>query len=162
MCTWSRSCWSSPGEAGWRSSPRALRAVIARHDIFRTSVAWEGLPEPVQVVWRQAELPVTEVTLAAGDDQAAAAGLAAAAGERMDLGRAPLLRVYAAADAGRRWPVAGLVQVHHLLLDHTGLEVVLEEIPALLSGRGRRTAAGAAAVPGVRGPGPAGRAARRA
>ena len=114
----------------------ALRAVIARHDIFRTSVAWQGLPEPVQVVWRQAELPVTEVTVAAGDDQAAAAGLAAAAGERMDLGRAPLLRVYAAAmpgDAGR-W--MGLVQVHHLLLDHTGLEVVLEEIRALLSGDG--------------------------
>ena len=113
----------------------ALRVVIARHDIFRTSVAWRGLPEPVQVVWRQAELPVTEVTLtAAGDDQAAAAGLVAAAGERMDLGRAPLLRVYAAAVPGDadRW--LGLVQVHHLLLDHTGLEVVLEEIRALLSG----------------------------
>ena len=119
----------------------ALRAVIARHDIFRTSVAWQGLPEPVQVVWRQAELPVTEVTLtAAGDDQAAA-GLLAAAGERMDLGRAPLLRVYAAAmpgDAGR-W--LGLVQVHHLLLDHTGLEVVLEEIQALLSGDAGRLSA---------------------
>ena len=119
----------------------ALRVVIARHDIFRTSVAWRGLPEPVQVVWRQAELPVTEVTLtAAGDDQAAAAGLVAAAGERMDLGRAPLLRVYAAAVPGDadRW--LGLVQVHHLLLDHTGLEVVLEEIRALLSGDAGPTA----------------------
>src|SRR3984885_1280435 len=114
----------------------ALRSVIARHDIFRTSVAWRGLPEPLQVVWRQAELPVTEITLThadSGDGPAAAAELLAVAGERMDLSRAPLLRVYAAAgpDAGR-W--LGLVQVHHLLLDHTGLEVVLEGVRALLSG----------------------------
>ena len=115
----------------------ALQAVIARHDIFRTSVAWRGLPEPVQAVWRHAELPVTDVSLGAGDGREAAAELLAVAGQRMDLGRAPLLRVYAAAgpDEGR-W--LGLVQVHHLLLDHTGLEVVLEEIRALLSGDASR------------------------
>ena len=112
----------------------ALRAVIARHDIFRTSVAWQGLPEPVQVVWRQAQLPVTEVTVTAADGQAAAAGLVAAAGERMDLGWAPLLRVCAAAAPGGTGRWLGLVQVHHLLLDHTGLDVVLEEIRALLAG----------------------------
>ena len=114
----------------------ALRVVIARHDIFRTSVAWRGLPEPVQVVWRHAELPVTEMTLTAADAGDAGDGqvaqLLAAAGEQMDLGRAPLLRVYAAGLGAGRW--LGLVQMHHLLLDHTGLEVVLEEIRTLLSG----------------------------
>ncbi len=108
--------------------------MIARHDIFRTSVAWQGLPEPVQVVWRQAQLPVTEVTLNAAGDGQVAAGLLAAAGERMDLSRAPLLRVCAAAAPGGDGRWLGLVQVHHLLLDHTGLDVVLEEIQALLAG----------------------------
>ncbi len=53
----------------------------------------------------------------------------------MDLRRAPLLRVLVAAEPGTgRW--LALVQTHHLLMDHTGLEVVLEEITALLAGRG--------------------------
>src|SRR3984885_14736815 len=104
--------------------------------LSRRSVAGRGPPDPVQVGWRQAELPVTEIILteaeAEAEDGRAAAELLAAAGERMDLGRAPLLRVYAAGLGAGRW--LGLVQVHHLLLDHTGLEVVLEEIRALLSG----------------------------
>jgi amino acid adenylation domain-containing protein len=112
----------------------ALRQVIARHDVFRTSVAWEGLPEPVQVVWRHLELPVIETTLPGGDGDPAAR-LLATAEPRMDLGLAPLLRLYTAADpAGPGW--LALLQRHHLILDHIGLEIVQREIAVLLAGHG--------------------------
>ena len=109
----------------------ALQYVVGRHDIYRTSVAWDGLPEPVQVVWRHALLPVTEVDLPAGPDPVAA--LLAAADGRMDLAQAPLLRVHIAPEPGTdRW--LALVQVHHLVMDHTALDVVLAEVAALLRG----------------------------
>ncbi len=111
----------------------ALQQVVDRHDIFRTSVAWEGLAEPVQVVWRAARLPVAEVTLDDGVDLVA--GLLGTAGQGMDLGRAPLLRVLTAAEPGGPGWVA-LVQLHHLVLDHTGLDIVQEEVATILAGQG--------------------------
>jgi amino acid adenylation domain-containing protein len=114
----------------------ALQQVIDRHDIYRTAVAWEGLPDPVQVVLRQARLPVREITLEAGDPDTLGQ-LLAAAGTRMDLRRAPLLRVCAAAQPGSgQW--LAVLQVHHLVLDHTALEMMLGEVTAFLRGHGNR------------------------
>jgi amino acid adenylation domain-containing protein len=113
----------------------ALQAVVNRHDILRTSVVWEGLPQPVQVVWRHAELPVEEVTLDGNED--AATQLLTRYDPRryrMDLGAAPLLRVVAAYDAAReRWLL--MMLMHHLVGDHTTLEMLQEEVGAVLAGR---------------------------
>ncbi len=114
----------------------ALARVVERHDIYRTALAWEGLPEPVQVVWRQAKVPVTEVTVQAAGREAASQ-LLAIAGSWMDLRRAPLLRLQVAAEPGTgRW--LALLQIHHLVRDHLAMDVMLEEVAAILSGDGDR------------------------
>jgi non-ribosomal peptide synthase protein (TIGR01720 family) len=42
---------------------RAWRAVIERNQTFRTAFVWHGLAEPVQVVFRRADLPIKEYDL---------------------------------------------------------------------------------------------------
>ncbi|MFI6306129.1 amino acid adenylation domain-containing protein [Amycolatopsis thailandensis] len=111
----------------------ALRQVVDRHDVYRTALVSDGLAEPVQVVWRHAELPVTEVTLDEGGGDAVGQ-LLSAAGGWMDLRRAPLLTVHVAAEpGGDGWLT--LVRMHHLVQDHTALDIVLDEIKAILAGR---------------------------
>ncbi|WP_394824378.1 non-ribosomal peptide synthase/polyketide synthase [Pendulispora albinea] len=117
----------------------AIQAVMARHDILRTAVEWEGVPEPVQVVWRRAELPVEEVTLepAVGDGAGDAAKQLYERidprRQRFDLRRAPLMRASIARDgAGEGWLL--LLLTHHLVVDHSTLDVMHEEVTAHLSG----------------------------
>ncbi|HZM83278.1 MAG TPA: amino acid adenylation domain-containing protein, partial [Candidatus Limnocylindrales bacterium] len=114
----------------------ALQQVVARHDIYRTSIVWDGLSEPVQVVWRQVTLPVYEAAL---DPQGAdpVQQLAMAGGASMDLGRAPLMDVHVAPVPGTGGWLA-LVRMHHMVMDHTAKEILLGEVRAILSGNGSR------------------------
>ncbi|WP_346833897.1 amino acid adenylation domain-containing protein [Pseudomonas koreensis] len=115
----------------------ALRQVMTRHDILRTGVVWEGLAMPVQVVWREAQLPVQEVALdpAAGDVLAQLYEHFDARHYRIDLSQAPLIRlVYAQDPANDR--VVAMLLFHHIAMDHTALEVVQQELQALLFGHG--------------------------
>ncbi|MEU5668515.1 AMP-binding protein, partial [Streptomyces longwoodensis] len=114
-----------------------LQKVVDRHDILRTAVMWEGLREPVQVVYRRAEIPVREAALkqiADGDVQGVVDGLLAACGTLMDITVAPLVHVTVAEVPGTtRW--VALVQVHHLIQDHTAVDVLFAEVQAFLEGR---------------------------
>jgi amino acid adenylation domain-containing protein len=114
----------------------ALQAVMDRHDILRTAVMWEGLREPVQVVWRRARLPVEEVVLEAGDGDAVRQLWSRfdPRHHRLDLRRAPMMRACVARDPGSgRWMLVLLR--HHLIADHTTAEVLQEEIRAHLRGQ---------------------------
>ncbi|MEU1591210.1 condensation domain-containing protein, partial [Micromonospora sp. NPDC005710] len=110
----------------------ALQRVVNRHDVLRTAILWQGLPDPVQVVLRHATLSIAHTTLTAGDDPVAA--LSTAAGHVMNLDRAPLLDIHtAAAPDGPGW--FALLRVHHIVQDHVALDVLLGEVRAILSGR---------------------------
>jgi amino acid adenylation domain-containing protein len=112
----------------------ALQRVMNRHDIYRTGIVWDGLREPVQVVWRQVVLPVDELRIdPAGTDPVAE--LSERVALSMDLSQAPLIRLHVAARPGsERW--LGLLRMHHMVQDHTAMEVILGEVAAFLAGRG--------------------------
>ncbi|WP_157461983.1 non-ribosomal peptide synthetase, partial [Chitinimonas koreensis] len=114
----------------------ALRQVIARHDILRTGIVWQGLPQPVQVVWRQVELPLEHLVLDPADgeiaDQLAARNDPRR--QRLDVGRAPLLRCQVAEDAAHgRWLLG--VLSHHLIDDNTTVRLLAAEARAIEQGR---------------------------
>ncbi|MFT5760474.1 MAG: amino acid adenylation domain-containing protein, partial [Alteromonadaceae bacterium] len=115
-------------EKGLKSFVNALDKVISRHDIFRTAVLWQDLDEPVQVVWRSAPFELEILELAADSD--IAEELSAYTDPlhiRLDVQKAPMLKGVAAYDQkNERWQLQFLY--HHLIMDHTSLELLLEEV----------------------------------
>ncbi|SIT66707.1 amino acid adenylation domain-containing protein [Burkholderia sp. b13] len=114
----------------------ALQQVIDRHDILRTAFVWEGVSMPAQVVWRHARLPVTELTLDAADGPIAEqlARRFDPRHTRLDLTQAPLLHCAIAQDNRGRWLL--VQRLHHLIGDHSTLEVMHAEVRAFIDGRG--------------------------
>ncbi|GFM76939.1 non-ribosomal peptide synthetase [Pseudomonas cichorii] len=113
----------------------ALQQVIDRHDILRSAVQWSGLPQAVQIVQRQATLPVE--TLVLKGNSTALEQLQQASDPRhlrMDLTKAPLLSARIVQDPqSRRWLLALLD--HHLISDHVSLAIILEEIQTIMQDR---------------------------
>ena len=125
----------------------SLNEVVARHDILRTAVLWDGLSQPVQVVNRQARVGLEWVDVSGADNASFHAGADKAsshagadtaddalarltrlidpAHHRLDVRRAPMLRLVAAEDGTGRWLLA--VVLHHLISDHTTLERIVHE-----------------------------------
>src|SRR5262249_48992213 len=93
---------------------QVLEHVVARHDVLRTAVLWEDLPEAVQVVWRQARIELQRLPLHGTDVQEQLERHSDPQHYRLDVRQAPLLRVFAAFEEGAdRWLLR--VVLHHLV-----------------------------------------------
>ncbi|OKP02419.1 Amino acid adenylation [Xenorhabdus eapokensis] len=116
----------------------ALQHVIDRHDILRTAVCWQALAQPVQVVWRQAPLPITVFTPETiGDVVTQLKRHADPRQHRIDLSHAPLFTADIAHDPVQdEWLLA--LRFHHLVSDHMTLELILAEIVLILQGNTAR------------------------
>jgi amino acid adenylation domain-containing protein/non-ribosomal peptide synthase protein (TIGR01720 family) len=109
---------------------RAWEVVVARHGILRTSLVWEGLDHPLQLVHPSVALPWKVEDWrgsAAGEEPARLRNFLEADRIRgFDLTHAPLMRLtliqVAESTALFVW------SFHHLILDRWSLEVVLKEV----------------------------------
>ncbi|KAG9578272.1 hypothetical protein KCV01_g16641, partial [Aureobasidium melanogenum] len=115
----------------------AVQQVVDRHDILRTAFVWDQIGEPAQVVWRHAALPVTTWTFDPADGAVAEQlhDRVDPRRHRIDLDQAPLLRYDIALDpVDGRWHA--VQRLHHLIGDHSGLEILFDEVKTILAGRG--------------------------
>ncbi|WP_434627420.1 amino acid adenylation domain-containing protein [Chromobacterium sp. CV08] len=113
----------------------ALRRTIDRHDALRAGVLYQGLSQPLQVVWRKVELSVEEVGPGSDGEDALAAlrRHCDPAAQRFDIARAPMQRCFYCRDERRgQWVLLHLL--HHLAVDHATVEAMQREIEARLLG----------------------------
>lgn len=108
----------------------AWRHAVERHAVLRTAFVWEGVEKPMQIVRRQASLPIErhdwrgvpeeeqQLRFAALLDRDRAAGL--------DLLRPPLMRLHIIRKAECEWLLVN--SHHHILLDGWSMALVLRDV----------------------------------
>jgi amino acid adenylation domain-containing protein len=115
----------------------ALQQVVNRHDALRSAMLWEGLPRPMQIVYRQAMLSIEELVLdpARGAIEQLKDRMRPGC-QRLEVRRAPLANLHVAADP-HSCKYYLLLHLHHLVCDHQSLRALVAETLAILAGRER-------------------------
>ncbi|KAF7783787.1 amino acid adenylation protein, partial [Pseudoalteromonas rubra] len=112
----------------------SLNFLLARHDVLRTAILWQGKRQALQVVQRAVTLPVTQ--LACAEDMSAQQTITALADgpQWLDLAQAPLLRLQVCQDPDTGYHYA-LLQAHHLIIDHVAMAVIQDELHSYSAGK---------------------------
>ena len=109
---------------------QAWSSVILNHDALRTSILWDGLDEPLQVVNHAADLPWTVLDWSQRDrhaqKQAFEELLSRDRAKGFDLADAPAMRMHLIRTATEEW--TWLWSFHHILLDGWSGAILREEL----------------------------------
>ncbi|KYC88117.1 non-ribosomal peptide synthetase [Bacillus amyloliquefaciens] len=112
---------------------QALQYIIDRNDVLRTAFVNEGISQPVQVVYRRAEIVMETVTPPHGMDANEYIQSMVQGPHNILVDRAPLIQLKAARDSiTGMWYL--LFNMHHLIDDATSLRFLFSEIVAYLKG----------------------------
>jgi amino acid adenylation domain-containing protein/thioester reductase-like protein len=127
--------FSAPSRRHVNLLAERLQTVINRHDALRTAVIYEGVSQPLQVVYRHVELPVHQISLHPGRDALEQLRTQARSGRyRFDLQSPPLARLWIAHQPHEsQW--YAVFQAHHMVCDHLSLIEILTETAACLEAR---------------------------
>ncbi|MCH2087147.1 MAG: amino acid adenylation domain-containing protein [Pseudoalteromonas sp.] len=108
-----------------------LNQVIQRHDALRTVFIWQGLDSPKQIVLREAKIKPVSISLTGHGSPISQ--LKAKCNKQSclkELSQAPLLELFTCETEEGDFV---LINMHHLISDHIGLEILRSEINALLA-----------------------------
>ncbi|HEX2205580.1 MAG TPA: condensation domain-containing protein, partial [Longimicrobium sp.] len=122
----------------------AWQAVVDRTPALRTGFVWEGVPQPLQVVFREVRVPFAHLDWTGlGEEERERRWTEVMDEDRAagwELKRAPLLRFTLAELGGGEWRL--LLSSHHLLLDGWSMPLVFDDLAnayaALLAGAAPR------------------------
>jgi amino acid adenylation domain-containing protein len=105
-----------------------LQKVVNRHASLRTLFLWNDLTQPLQIVLRQADLTIEKFSLHDAKEPSTQIDNMMEIGNRsLDVSQAPLIRVLMS-DPDVDGKNHLLLYVHHLISDHTSLDIVFREI----------------------------------
>jgi amino acid adenylation domain-containing protein/non-ribosomal peptide synthase protein (TIGR01720 family) len=116
------------GELNVAAFTRAWAAVVQRHTILRTAFVWEGVTEPLQIVRREVELPITQEDWRGVSEQGQRldAYLKAERERGIDLSQAPLMRLSLLRLGEESHQLVW--SHHHLLLDGWCVSLIFKEV----------------------------------
>ena len=110
----------------------ASRRVIARHQVFRTHFAWDGVPRPVQIVLRQAE-PVVVLHCSLKKTDSPEDTVLSHVPLKIDLRTVTPFQIYIASFPSlKKWYAVRVV--HHIAYDAATIELIDRETAAIMSG----------------------------